>query len=125
MVRRRPQVTKPWEGSGTEIGPTLTVALMVVSAIPAPNEMSAVRLKMSTVVDPWMGAENLRVTKVPLPDTPETGPLKESAIEVMVPPTLSIIPAKKKVDPRLGRKAPSLTDSALRTVGSKPISNWY
>jgi hypothetical protein len=66
----------------------------------------------------------VRMASVPLPLTPGLGPRSVSAVEAIVPPTLSIVPGMKKVAPTVGRKDPSTIETAERVPGAKLRSNW-
>src|SRR5271167_3929938 len=67
---------------------------------------------------------SVRTASVPLPLTPGIAPTSESAVEAMVPPTLSMVPGRKNVAPPPGRNEPSVMEAAETVPGSKLRSNW-
>jgi hypothetical protein len=65
----------------------------------------------------------VRIASVPLPLTPGIAPTSESAVEAIVPPTLSIVPGMNAVVPPPERKAPSVIEMPESVPDAKLTSN--
>ena len=108
-------------GSGTPL--TFTVPPDVANSMPSPKESNATHVKESDRARPGTERCEAKCCKSPPPSRREQAPVSESALKVMVPPTLSIVPGKKIVPPAPGRKGPSVIGLAARIAGSNPMSN--
>jgi len=111
------------EGSGADGLITFTVALAVVAEIDERVESSRIGLKMFTDEDPVPITSNSAIASFPEFEAPLIALVNVSAVEEIVPNTLSITPGTKNVIPPAARKPPSLIETASSLVGSKPRSN--
>jgi len=113
-------------GSGTGVpvaGETVTEPPIPVPEISERLESNKRKVDSEIVLWPEARAKKVKTAKVPSPFTPGIAPVKVSAVKVIDPP-LSIVPGKKRVEPPVGKNAPSATDAAERIVGAKETSNW-
>jgi hypothetical protein len=113
-------------GSGTLVTPdTFTLPPLVVKAILSRFESSKITPETGTVIAlvPLPMAVNWKLASLPLPVTPETKPVSLSAVALIKPPTLSMVPGMNEPSLKLERNSPLLTDTAKRMVGSNVNSN--
>jgi hypothetical protein len=87
-------------------------------------EFNRVTLERPMLLVPGASPVKVRIARVPVPLTPGPDPRSVSAVEAIVPPTLSIVPGMKKVAPTVGRKGPSTIETDERVPGAKLRSNW-
>jgi hypothetical protein len=110
-------------GSGTAAFPTLTFPFVVEKFSELPLESRRTTLARFTPLEPAATALKSITTRTPEPFATESGPRRLSKLNIIPPPTLSIVPGMKKVDPAVERKLPSVTLVADKTLGLNPISN--
>jgi hypothetical protein len=77
-------------------------------------ESSKLTFKIFMGLMPALSAVKSTIASVPLPLTPGIGPIRLSALKLMVAKVLSMVPGTKKVDPPPGKNDPSVTEMAER-----------
>src|SRR5215831_1443231 len=116
IIRTPRAIIPPVPGSGT--GSTVTAPGWTATGILEREESSSIASDTSSGLIPAALPRKAMVTSEPSPLAPMTGPTSVSAIPLMIPAVLSIVPEKKEVGPALSRNGPSSTAVAERIAGS-------